>query len=170
MLPHATITADEILAARSDQRILSDIFQRADPFLRRMASCHQPYYPSETTEDIHQEYRESFFRAVEKYDPARAVNGLGFISFLNWSLRTDCRSHYRRQQSVLSRMDWGVLQPELETSPDMDAILIRAVSRLNPKDQKKLTRYLDREQSVPDNQMVQIKEKLRAILLELLDE
>ncbi len=145
-LPFATILADEVLAARSSPQVLTALLQRADPFLYRLAQSHHRYHAWDDVDDIYQEYRESFVRCIDKYDVSRSFEGRGFISFLNWQIRTDYRSHYRRLEAEYSVR--GVDEELDDTSfglTDMEPLLNKALLCLSPEDRDIFYRYVSGE-------------------------
>ena len=165
-LSFATILADEVLAARSSPQILTALLQRADPFLYRLAQSHQRYHAWDDVDDIYQEYRESFVRCIDKYDVSRSFEGRGFISFLNWQIRTDYRSHYRRLEAEYSVR--GVDEALDDTSfglTDMEPLLNKALLCLSPEDQEIFYRYMSGE-SIAMRVIDRIHRDIRHFMLE----
>ncbi len=158
--------ADEVLAARSSPQVLTALLQRADPFLYRLAQSHQRYHAWDDVDDIYQEYRESFVRCIDKYDVSRSYDGRGFISFLNWQIRTDYRSHYRRLEAEYSVRDRGELVDDLDSVlTDMEPLLNKALLCLSPKDQDIFYRYVSGE-SVAMRVIDRIHRDIRYFMLE----
>ena len=165
-LPFATIMADEVLAARSSPQVLTDLLQRADPFLYRLAQRHQRYHAWDDIDDIYQEYRESFVRCIDRYDVSRSYEGRGFISFLNWQIRTDYRSHYRRLEAEYSVRDRDKLVDDVDSAlTDMEPLLNKALLCLSPEDQDIFYRYLSGE-TIPLRVIDRIHRDIRHFMLE----
>jgi len=164
-LPFATILADEVLAARSSPVILEALLLRADPFLRRLAQNHHRYHPWDDVDDIHQEYRESFVRCIYKYDVSRSYEGRGFIIFLNWQVRTDYRSHYRRLEAEYSIRDTDAMVDGDDPLLDMEPLLNRALLCLSPEDRELFYRYLSGER-VSERVIDRIHREIRSVMLE----
>lgn len=165
-LPFATILADEVLAARSSPQVLTALLQRADPFLYRLAQSHQRYHAWDDIDDIYQEYRESFVRCIDKYDVSRSFEGRGFISFLNWQIRTDYRSHYRRLEAEHSVRDRDKLVDDVDSAlTDMEPLLNKALLCLSPEDQDIFYRYVSGE-SIAMRVVDRIHREIRSVMLE----
>ena len=166
-LPFATILADEVLAARSSPQVLTALLQRADPFLYRLAQSHHRYHAWDDVDDIYQEYRESFVRCIDKYDVSRSYEGRGFISFLNWQIRTDYRSHYRRYEATLSIRDFDADMDNFEglVTADMEQVLNKALLFLSPEDQELFYRYLSGD-TIPLRVIDRIHREIRHFMLE----
>lgn len=165
-LPWATINADEVIAARSSPSILETLLRRADPFLHRLAESHHRFHAWDDVEDIYQEYRESFVRCIGKYDVSRAFEGRGFISFLNWQIRTDYRSHNRRLDAEFSvrNSDFdGEVQMDLT---DMEPYFQKAMMCLSPENRDIFSRYLVGEK-FPARILDQIQREIRHFMLEV---
>ncbi|MBU2743583.1 sigma-70 family RNA polymerase sigma factor [Acidithiobacillus thiooxidans] len=165
-LTWATILADEVIAARSSPEILQELLQRADPFLYRLAEKHHRYHPWDEVEDIYQEHRETFIRCIHKYDVSRSFEGRGFIIYLNWQIRTDYRSHYRRIDA-----EFSLREPDADTDntagfcADMEPYLQKALLSLTPEDQDIFLRYLNGEH-YPLRMMDRIQREIRYFMLE----
>lgn len=166
-LPSATILADEVLAARSSPKVLAELLQRADPFLYRLAQSHKRFHAWDDVEDIYQEYRESFVRCIHKYNVDRAYEGRGFITFLNWQIRTDYRSHYRRYEAAHRVRDLDANLDDLEglIEEDLEQVLNKAVLSLSPEDQDLFGRYLSGEK-IPMRVVDRIHREIRHFMLE----
>lgn len=168
LLPYATILADEVLAARESPQVLEELVKRADPFLYRLAENHKRYHPWDDVEDIYQEYRETMVRCIYKYDVSRAYdNGRGFIAFLNWAVRTDYRSHYRRLEASYQVRDWSFEEEVIDdTIPwDIEAAIQKARSCLSEKDQEILDNHLAGAQ-IPGRILDRICREMHAFMLE----
>ena len=165
-LPFATILADEVLAARSSPQVLVELLQRADPFLYRLAQRHHRYHAWDEVEDIYQEYRETFVRCIDKYDVSRAYDGRGFIIFLNWQIRTNYRSHYRRLEAEYSIRNFDQEIEELDSVlVDMEPLLNKALLCLSVEDQETFYRYISGEH-VPLRVVDKIYRDIRDFMLE----
>lgn len=164
-LVQATILAEEVIQARSSPGVLLELLQRADPFLRRMAEKHKRYHAWDDVMDIHQEYRESFVRCIHKYDVSRAFDGRGFVSFLNWQIRTDYRSHHRRLDAEYSvRNIYVEVEAEMELT-DMEPYFQKALRALSEKDRIIFIKYINGE-SVPGKKIDQIQREIRSYMME----
>lgn len=167
-LPFATILASEVLEARKSPQILEALLKRADPFLYRLAQNHHRYHTWDDVDDIYQEYRETFVRCIHKYDVSRAYEGLGFIIYLNWQVRTDYRSHYRRYEATIRNRKYDEIVeelPDVVISTDMEQLLNKAVLCLTPEDRETFCRYLDGEH-IPMRLIDRIQRELRHFMLE----
>lgn len=169
-LPFKTILADEVVAARSSPQALLELLERSDPFLYRLAENHHRYHSWDGVEDIYQEYRETFLRCIHRYDVDRAyADGRGFIAYLNWQIRTDYRSHYRRLEAGYSIRDWNVeddLMAPAEITPDMEQLLNNALMCLSKKDQDIFYQYVFEGKKIENRTLERIHRDIRHYMLE----
>lgn len=164
-LPFATILADEVLAARASPQVLTELLQRADPFLYRLAQNHHRYHAWDDVDDIFQEYRESFVRCIDKYDVSRSFEGRGFISYLNWQIRTDYRSHYRRLEAEYSIRDTQEIDELDSILVDMEPLFHKAMLCLSLEDQELFYRYVSGE-NIGMRVLDRIQRDIRHFMLE----
>ena len=164
-LPFATILASEVLEARKSPQILEALLKRADPFLYRLAQNHHRYHTWDDVDDIFQEYRESFVRCIDKYDVSRSFEGRGFISYLNWQIRTDYRSHYRRLEAEYSIRDTQEIDELDSILVDMEPLFHKAMLCLSLEDQELFYRYVSGE-NIGMRVLDRIQRDIRHFMLE----
>lgn len=160
-----TILAQEVVAARESPALLEELLKRADPYLYRTAKKHHRYHPWDEVDDIYQKYRESFLRCIYEYDVSRSFDGMGFITFLNWKIRTDYRSHYRKIEAAMEYQLPMRDDMEIPESPDLEDLFNRVLELLSAKDQTTYIRFLAGETENMRN-ICRIQRKIRTLMEE----
>lgn len=114
-----------------DKELCSDIIRRFEPFIR--ANCRKFFLPGQDQEDLLQEARLGFFKAIRDFNPERHPV---FVAFAVRCIKGQCISALKGAQRMKQRINytaWSLDVPVFNNNSEFLAIDLIIDERSNPE-------------------------------------